>query len=370
MAGALDGYAVAVTADRRADEQIELLRRHGAKAIHGPTLRTIPLIADGGLREVTDELLRDPPQVVFANTGIGMRAWLSAAESWGLGLELGDVFRDAEVIGRGPKAAGTLVTIGCDVRWRGMSGRLSEVIDHLLERPLAGVRIAYQRDGAASDAAPAVLRAAGADVVEIVTYRWLRPEDETGAIRLLDACCERSVDAVTFTSRPAIENLFALAAERGQVDDLVRACEQRVLPVCVGPVCHDAALVHGLRAAVAPPRSLLGAMVNTTVDSLSARRLVIALRHGELALNGSVATLAGNRIELSVREAAVLGALARRPGAVIAKHALMREVWGDESADQHALEMTISRLRRQLGDAGDAIHTVVRRGYVLSGTAQ
>jgi uroporphyrinogen-III synthase len=357
----LDGFVVAVTADRRADEQIELLRRHGARALHGPTMRTVPMVADGSLRAATDDLIAAPPDIVVANTGIGMRAWLSAADSWGLGDQLGDVLRAAEVVARGPKAAGSLVTIGCEVRWRGPSGRLSEVIDHLLERPLDGVRIACQRDGSDIDEAAIALRAAGADVVEFGTYKWFRPEDETPTTRLLDACCERSVDAITFTSPPAIENLFDLAEERGQVDAFRAACARRVLPVCVGPVTYDAALAHGLTTAIAPERYFLGAMVNTLVDELRQRRVTL----GDIEIAGVVVTIKGERIELTSREANVLAVLAERVGTVVSKQTLLREVWGDASADEHALEMVVSRLRRQLGPASDALTTVIRRGYML-----
>ena len=88
LARALDGFVVAVTADRRSDEQIELLIRHGACALHGPTIQTLPIVADGQLRVATESLLHHPPAIVIANTGIGMRSWLSAAESWGLGERL------------------------------------------------------------------------------------------------------------------------------------------------------------------------------------------------------------------------------------------------------------------------------------------
>jgi uroporphyrinogen-III synthase len=242
---------------------------------------------------------------------------------------------------------------------------LAEVIDHLLARPLAGVRIACQRDGSDVDEAAIALRRAGADVVEVATYRWLRPEDEVPANRLLEAVCNRTVDAVTFTSPPAIENLFAMAEERGQVAALRAACSKGVLPVCVGPVTREAALANGLSAAVAPTRSLLGAMVNTVVDELGGRRLVVPLAAGELVLTGAVATVHGERVELTAREAAVLTALAKGAGTVVSKPAILRAVWGDADADPHALEVTVSRLRRQHGPAGDAVQTVVRRGYPL-----
>jgi uroporphyrinogen-III synthase len=364
---ALDGFVVAVTADRRADEQIELLRRHGARALHGPTMQTLPIVADGNLRSVTDALITQPPDVVVANTGIGMRAWLSAADSWGLGEALADALRRAEVVARGPKAAGSLVTIGCEVRWRGMTGRLSEVVDHLRERDLRGVRIACQRDGSSVDEAAVALREAGADVVEVATYRWLRPADETAAMRLLDACCERAVDAITFTSPPAIDNLFALAEERQQTSALRAACNKSVTPVCVGPVTHEAANAHGLTTAVSPARPVLGAMVNAIIEALEPRRITVQAPSFVLELAGDVAVVNGNRIELTGREAAVLAALARKPGAVVAKATLLRTVWGDAAAEPHALEMAISRLRRQLHGSGAELKTVVRRGYMLGG---
>ena len=42
----LEGYTIGVTADRRASEQAELLRRRGARVIDGPTIATTYLASD------------------------------------------------------------------------------------------------------------------------------------------------------------------------------------------------------------------------------------------------------------------------------------------------------------------------------------
>ena len=55
-----------------------------------------------------------------------------------------------------------------------------------------------------------------------------------------------TVDAVTFTSQPAVHHLFRIAEDAGRADDLRAACNEAVLPVCVGPVCADAALAEGI----------------------------------------------------------------------------------------------------------------------------
>jgi len=71
-APSLAGYVVGVTADRRADEQIELLRRRGATTLHGPSIKTLPLDAAQELRSITELLYataRIPALVAYNDTG-------------------------------------------------------------------------------------------------------------------------------------------------------------------------------------------------------------------------------------------------------------------------------------------------------------
>lgn len=86
---------------------------------------------------------------------------------------------------------------------------------------------------------------------------------------------------------------------------------------------------------------------------------------GDLRIElGPDAVLIGGRlVELAPRERAVLEMLVRRPGSVVNKHQLLTDVW-QGSADGHAVEVTIGRLRRRLAGTLD-IQTVPRRGYRL-----
>jgi len=72
-----------------------------------------------------------------------------------------------------------------------------------------------------------------------------------------------------------------------------------------------------------------------------------------------------DEVQLSDRERDVLAVLARRPGNVVSKSALVREVWANSDGDEHVAEVTVGRLRQRLGPAGAGIETVVRRGYRL-----
>jgi uroporphyrinogen-III synthase len=176
----LDGYVVGITADRRADEQAELLTRRGAAVLHGPVIRTLPLSSDAELRSVTTTLIDEPPDYFVANTGIGVRGWFSAADSWGLEERLLKTLAASQVLCRGPKAAGAVSAAGLPVWWRAPGEELQEVIDHLVAQgDLTGCRVAVQLDGGhrAGDAEER-LAAAGAQVVAIPVYRWTLPEDD------------------------------------------------------------------------------------------------------------------------------------------------------------------------------------------------
>jgi DNA-binding response OmpR family regulator len=76
-----------------------------------------------------------------------------------------------------------------------------------------------------------------------------------------------------------------------------------------------------------------------------------------------VATRAGRRLELSSKELTVLELLLAADGVVCSPETLLRRAW-DEYADPYTnvVKVTISRLRRKLGDP-PAIETVPQAGY-------
>ena len=87
-----------------------------------------------------------------------------------------------------------------------------------------------------------------------------------------------------------------------------------------------------------------------------------------VVVQGSLVLVGDHRVELRERERSVFEILARRPGVVIAKRALLAEVWGSPQQDAHVLEVTIGRLRKRLTPAGLNVEAVVRRGYRLEVT--
>jgi uroporphyrinogen-III synthase len=189
--GALSGYTIGITADRRWQEQAELLERRGARIQHGPSIRTFPLFDEKGLHAATQAIVDDPPDIVVLITALGTRGWFAAAESIDMGDALHDALVGSKVFARGPKAAGAALTASLDVSWKAPDATSIQVVEHLIAEhlePAPGarrpVRVAVQLDGDEDQWIASRLAEAGFDVVAVPIYRWTMPADPTPASRL------------------------------------------------------------------------------------------------------------------------------------------------------------------------------------------
>ncbi|MFF4450260.1 uroporphyrinogen-III synthase [Streptomyces sp. NPDC001502] len=361
--GPLAGFTVGVTAARRADELIALLRRRGAQVLHAPALRIVPLADDSELLAATKELIGRAPDVVVATTAIGFRGWIEAADGWGVGEELLERLRAAELLARGPKVKGAIRAAGLVETWSPDSESLAEVLQRLLADGVDGRRIALQLHGEPLPGFVEALRAGGADVVVVPVYRWMAPEDLAPLDRLLDAMIGGGVDAVSFTSAPAAASLLSRAEERGLREAVLDALRGRLLSACVGPVTALPLQAHGVDT-VQPERFRLGPLVQLLCQELPGRARVLPVAGHRVEIRGHAVLVDAHLRPVPPAGMALLRALARRPGWVVPRAELLRALPG-AGRDEHAVETAMARLRVALG-VPNLIQTVVKRGYRLS----
>lgn len=365
--GPLTGFTIGVTAHRRAAEQIELLERRGATVLHGPAIVTHALFDEDALAEATTAIIDDPPAFTILHTGIGVRAWFEAAASLGLADALLAALDESVVLARGPKAHGAAVSNGVTVEWCAPTGTSAEVLAHLATLRPAGQRVAVQLDGAPGAPLAKAVDQLGAVGLGVPVYEWTLPESTAAAERLIEAAIDRRLDGLTFTARPQVENMMAIATRLGVLDEFLGACRELTL-VSVGPVCTAAIAALGIGEPVEPVRHRLGSMVVAAADAFRLRANPLVLAGVHVAIQGAAVVFEDGVVALSDRERAVLGALAARPGVVVSKTQLLERVWSGQESDPHVVEVTIGRLRQRLGAAGLGIETVIRRGYRLSET--
>jgi uroporphyrinogen-III synthase len=358
----LAGYTVAVTAARRKEELSALLDRRGARVVHAPAIRIVPLADDSELVAATRAVLAAPVDLVVATTGVGFRGWLEAADAWDLPLV--EHLRGARVLARGPKARGAIRGGGLVDAWSPESESSAEVLEHLLsgaEGPVAGRRIAVQLHGDPLPDFVEGLRAAGAEVLTVPVYRWVLPEDVVPVRRLVDSVIAGTVDAVTFTSAPAAASLLQVAGDLGRRDELVAALRGRVRAIAVGSVTAGPLEALGVPT-WRPERARLGALAREVVTRLPERDPVLDVAGHRLQVRGYAAVVDGRLVEPAPGSLAVLRALAERPGSVVSRPELTAVLPG--GGDEHAVEMAVARLRAAMGVP--LVQTVVKRGYRLA----
>jgi uroporphyrinogen-III synthase len=359
----LVGYTVGITAARRREEFGAALERRGARIRYGPAIRIVPLADDSQLREATERCLNAPLDIVVATTGIGFRGWMDAADAWDLAGPLSKVMDAAILLARGPKARGAIRACGLREAWSPASESSNEVLEHLIEQfDLTGLRIAVQLHGEPLPDLVETLRLAGADVIEVPVYRWIAPEDPAPLQRLIDAVATAELDAVAFTSAPAVMSFLRAAGELGLRDAVHEALLGPVVAACVGPVTAGPLLARGLPV-ISPPRARLGALVREIVEQLPrSRGRILPVADGWIDIRGQAVVVGGERVvPLSRTNMALLRRLAVRPGHVITRRELLPPGGGDE----HAVEVAVGRLRGALGDPR-IIQTVAKRGYRLA----
>jgi len=362
--GPLAGFTVAVTAARRAEELGGLLERRGAQVVLAPALRIAPLADDGELHAATLAVIADPPDTVVATTGIGFRGWVEAAEGWGEAERLRAVLAGARLLSRGPKASGAIRAAGLREAWSPRSESSAEVLEHLLAAgDLTGRRIAVQLHGEPLHDFTDALREAGAEVVPVPVYRWTAPADCGPLDRLVEALAAGTVDAVCFTSALAATGLLRRAEEASRTEAVVGALRGRALAACVGPVTAAPLLERGIPASW-PERFRIGALVRHLTDTLADSAPELAAAGHRLQVRGSAVVIDGRLQPVPPGPMAVLRALARRPGVVVPRPALLAELPG-RSSDEHAVEAAVARLRSCIG-VPSVIETVMKRGYRLA----
>jgi uroporphyrinogen-III synthase len=108
------------------------------------------------------------------------------------------------------------------------------------------------------------LRAAGAQMTEVIAYRTITAESDAhlGIYRQL---LDRQIDAVTFSSASAVRAFVSIYGADQAVDLL-----GHTIVATIGPVTSDAALRYGITPQITPETSTIPALVERLVDHFRA----------------------------------------------------------------------------------------------------
>ncbi|PYI37640.1 uroporphyrinogen-III synthase [Arthrobacter psychrolactophilus] len=373
LAQPLRGFRIGVTAHRRAGDLIDALERKGATVMHAPALKIAPVEDDEALQNETAAVIAAAPDIVMVTTAYGMRRWIEAADAAGQGEDLLATLGKSSIYVRGPKARGAVRATGLDDDGISSDETTATLTDLVISAGVNGKTVAVQVHGYTDVAALARLREAGATVLTVTPYRWVNAEDGDKLPQLIEAVIHHELDVLTFTSAPAVDAVLSTADALGRGAEFRHALRRderspsgeglgAVVSAAVGPVTA-APLVHAGITPLIPERFRMGALIRLVCEYLEntgALRVhsggsVLEMRGQSLCVDGIPVTLAPAPLTL-------LRALMEADGALLSPAELLAAM-GVGDAD-HALHMTISRLRAALPDA-TLVETVLKRGYRL-----
>ena len=260
---------IAILEARLGRQFVELIEKHGGRPLHAPALAEVPDLDRDAIARLVADLEASPPAVAIFQTGIGTRALFDATDALGLTTRLLALLAGTTVAVRGPKPTGAL-------RGRGVRMDLSakdpftttEVLEMLAQTPVSGRRVVVQRYGVTNAELEEALKARGASVIEIPTYRWSLPQDTRPLVELMDALDQRRVDAVAVTNAAQVHNLFELAGKLGRADAL-RAGLNGALVASVGPVSSDALRKFGVTVGLEASPPKLGPLISALEQALA-----------------------------------------------------------------------------------------------------
>lgn len=267
----MESRTVAILESRLSAQLADVIARHGGRPLSAPALAETPDIDLEAIARLVNGLESRPAKLAIFQTGVGTRALFEAADALGVTPKLLALLANTVVAARGPKPTAVLRSRGVRIdRAAAEPFTTREVLAAIADVPLKGERVIVQRYGASNEDLDEALRAKGAEVVEIATYRWSLPQDTGPLVVLLGALERGEVDATVFTSASQAHNLFALAKQLGR-EAALAANLNRTLVASIGPACSAALRELGVKVALEASPPKLGPLVAALDEALTKR---------------------------------------------------------------------------------------------------
>ncbi len=263
----LNGRTIAVTAERRAHQQIKYFESRHAEVRWAPVLRTVDGASRAGTDAATSRIVEEGIDLLVVQTGQVLNWWLDRVPAQQQPL-LAHALAQAEIFTRGSKATSAARRHGYDVTWQAPGETVRDIVAELRSMDLTNTRCAVLLDGNDDRQVVETARSRGADVIELDVYRYSVPVDRGPIDALIDDIVSKRIDVVTFTASPAIRHLRSLAAESGTLTALDTAMTTHCRPAVVGPVCATTAIDAGWCHLIEPSTARLIPMLDAIVAEL------------------------------------------------------------------------------------------------------
>ena len=195
----------------------------------------------------------------------------------------------------------------------------------------------------------------------VLLNRCWMARDHGEAPSPVQAACWLDVKGRFMELRPELRRIYSVVRDIATLGPMVA-------PLGFAPLPGEPSLLDGL-----PYHAALLDFGPSSIDGWLSVLIAAELRVDEeaiLDLAEHQLVFDGRRVDLTRLEFALFSYLTERPGQVVDRASILRDVWGtDYAGGSNVIEVVVGSLRRKLGDRSSAIETVRGIGYRYVATA-
>jgi uroporphyrinogen-III synthase len=281
----LRGITVAITSSRRASELASIVRKFGGVPYIAPTIgirNKNPLIYD--CNKFIETVCHKKMHFFVFMTGVGVFTLFQNVEKLHELDNVVEKLRDTVIIARSNKPAAELRKFGVATNFVPDMNTIDGVFDLLRKFDVKNKNIGILWHGDYSDSFKQKLESLGSKVFEFSSYSYsISLERKSGFIlkemgydyvapseekirKLIDDIMTGIIDAITFTSPPAVKEFFEFAKINNKIDSLKDRLNHNLLVVSVGPSTSKMLEKFQINVDVIPSTYRMGAMVKELAD--------------------------------------------------------------------------------------------------------
>jgi uroporphyrinogen-III synthase len=254
----LDGKRIGVAADRSADTISTLVRKKGGTPVVYSIQGKQQLNEQTSTKNVKDFLAKHFDWAIFT-TGVGANTLAVSSVNAGLHSQYIKKLNHTNLAIRGRKTLEWMKKNSLQASRVSQDGTMEDLLEVFAdEHPYSRKRHvflqAYNQDDAKLKHA---LEKTGCSVYLSKPYSYQRPNPQVVS-RLKTAIIDQLLDAVVFTSKTQVQNIFT---DQADIQKLVRSFNDQVLAVAVGKVTANELESKGVVNVLQPNHPKMGAMV-------------------------------------------------------------------------------------------------------------
>ncbi|MDL4843054.1 uroporphyrinogen-III synthase [Aquibacillus rhizosphaerae] len=252
----LEGKRIGIAADRKSEAISEIIRKKGGI----PVIQSIQgqrLLNERQAEEEVQYLIDHEFDWVMLTTGIGAQALEDAATRLGIRNDFIEKLKETKLAIRGSKTIKWLKGWSLKPDFVSPNGTMDQLIEGLRDEEITGSKFFLQEYNKNEDNLIEKLNTLPISLYRSTPYYYVEPEKDT-LESLRSKISKLTLDAVLFTSKTQVENLFGGLEDKGSI---VNAFQTKVKAVSIGSVTSKELEKNGVKRIIEPENPKMGAMV-------------------------------------------------------------------------------------------------------------